>query len=230
MKKNRNKVVALVQARLGSTRLPNKMMLSLKGTPILQWVLHRLKKSTGIDEVVLATSTNEENDLICDLANELECPVYRGDEDDVLKRFYEAALTHEASHIVRICADNPLVSPAAIDQLIEFYFKNQPCDYAYNHIPRNNQFPDGLGAEMISVEILQTIHQLAKQKEEREHCFNYIVNRPEEFNISTFDPKETWLKRPELKFDVDTFDDYYKLQRSEIDMDIEDKTLVDRFS
>jgi len=220
-------IIVLIQARMGSSRLPNKMMLSLHGKPILEWVIHRVLKSTKIDRVVLATSVNPENDILELTATKLGIAVFRGSENNVLNRFYEAGKEAEASHIIRVCADNPLIDGNEIDNLIDFYFKNN-YDYVYNHIPKNNSYPDGLGAEIISFELLEKLENSVTLKSEREHVFSHITNNSDLFKIGTFEP-EKGIAYPKLRFDVDTFKDYYYLSMKDFDIDISSKTLVELF-
>ncbi len=140
------RTVALIQARLGSTRLPCKTMLSLHGLPVIDW-------AELIDEVVVATSHRPENDVLEYHLSRQGVAVFRGPEDDVLERFRLAGAAHGAEQVVRICADNPLIWGPAIDDLIRFWRAEHAagaCDYAYNHIPRGNTYPDGLGAETLS--------------------------------------------------------------------------------
>lgn len=151
------KTVAIIQARVGSTRLPYKMLLSLHGKPIIEWVVKRVAKSKKIDELVVAIPKTEDNDVLAKYIQDLGFDVFRGSEDNVLGRFYQSVKDKNATHIVRVCADNPLIDGSEIDNLIDFY-QNNPCDYAYNHIPTNNLYPDGLGAEIISYGLLKHIH------------------------------------------------------------------------
>ena len=144
------RVIAIIQARLGSTRLPGKMLMELNGSPIVEWVCNRVRRAQGLDAAVAAIPEGSLDDPTRGYLHTISMAVYRGSEDDVVGRF-RAAQLHEATHIVRVCADNPFIDPHAIDALIDVYFN--PCDYAYNHIPRNNLWPDGLGAEIVSMEL-----------------------------------------------------------------------------
>lgn len=211
------KVDAVIQARMGSTRLPNKMVYSLHGKPIIEWVIDRVRRASRIDRLVLATSTAPENDILEAEAKRLGTEVFRGDENDVLGRFYEATKDSDASHIVRICADNPLIWGPEIDNLIE-YMKANPCDYAYNHIPRNNKYPDGLGAEIVPSSVLRRLHKTVTDPAHREHIFSYIWDNPDKFDIRTFDPPNFLLQHPNIRLDIDKFEDYYHIAKLAIDI------------
>ena len=125
---------------------------------------------------------------------------------NVLKRVFDASLINNCDYVIRVCADNPFICSQTIDDLINFYFMNS-YDYAYNHIPINNNFPDGIGAEIVSFKILKYINNHAKSESEREHIFNYIWNNPDKFNIGTYDTKNKEISYPHLKLDINTYDD-----------------------
>ena len=131
--------------------------------------------------------------------------VYRGDEMDVLGRVTKAALKMNASNIVRVCADNPLVCPKELDNLIRFYLDSD-LDYAFNHIPFDNLYPDGFGGEICNINTLKKVEKKAISRDNREHMFNYIWKYSDEFKIGTFDPIPS-LRHPNLRFDVDTISD-----------------------
>lgn len=207
---NSPRVVAIVQARLGSSRLPLKSLLCLKGHPIVDWVANRLKKTRELDDLIFAIPDTALDNILADHLERNEIRYIRGSENDVLERFLKAAAVTNADLIVRVCADNPLISPEAVDSLIRFYKKNH-VDYAYNHIPRSNLWPDGLGAEIISRKTLEYMGEHAKNASQREHCLNYIWDNPGDWKIATYDPKEKWLQRPDLKLDVDSIEDFQNL-------------------
>lgn len=222
------KTVAIIQARLGSTRLPYKMMLSLHGKPLIEWVIKRVQKSKKLDDIVVAIPISQENDILENYIKKLGVKVYRGSESNVLNRFYEAIKNENVTHIVRICADNPLIDGNEIDNLIKFYIKNS-CDYAYNHIPKDNLYPDGLGAEIISFELLKFLNENVVLQNHKEHCLSYIWDNKEKFTIKTFDPPNKKLYRADVKLDVDTFDDYYKLAMKNFDINTSSEELIKLF-
>ena len=218
-------IIGVIQARLSSTRLPYKMMLSLHGHPIIEWVVKRVQMSQKLNDIIVAIPETSENDILEGYLHKLKADVFRGPEDDVLKRFYLSVKERHATHIVRICADNPLISGEAIDHLIEFYFANR-CDYAYNHIPIGNTYPDGLGAEIISFDLLEYLEKNAAEPEHREHCFSYITDQPDRFSIKTVDPVNKRIACPELKLDIDTFEDYRRLSLAKFEIDTSAEELV----
>jgi glutamate-1-semialdehyde 2,1-aminomutase len=164
-------IIAFVQARMGSIRLPNKVMKIVNGKPLIEYLLLRVAKAKLIDKIVVATSVNSNNDLLVSFVNSLGFETYRGSEHDVLSRFYEAAKFHNATTLLRITADCPLVDPDLIDSLIEEYF-NSVSDYATNTLPPT--YPDGLDVEVFSFQSLEIAHQEAVTANEREHVTPYI--------------------------------------------------------
>ncbi|NWF66530.1 MAG: NTP transferase domain-containing protein [Campylobacterales bacterium] len=222
------KTVAIIQARLGSTRLPYKMMLSLHGKPIIEWVIKRVQKAQLLDDIIVAIPISEDNDILAKYITKLGVKVFRGSESNVLNRFYEAVKNENATHIVRICADNPLIDGNEIGNLITFYKENS-CDYAYNHIPKDNLYPDGLGAEIISFDLLKHMHEVVTSQHHKEHCLSYIWDNKEKFIIKTFDPLNRELHHPQMKFDVDTFDDYHKLAMRDFSIDVSSQELIKIF-
>jgi spore coat polysaccharide biosynthesis protein SpsF len=207
---NKQNIVAIIQSRMGSSRLPNKAMLSLQGKPIIEWVYRRVSASKLVNNVTVAIPTTKVDDVLYDYLKNIGANVFRGSESDVLGRFYLAAKEKEASHIIRVCADNPFIDSEEIDNLIKYYLEHN-FDYAYNHVPLNNKYPDGFGAEIISFDVLEKMYVLAKTPPQREHLMNYLWDNKDSFSIGTFDPANTLMHHPELKFDIDTIEDYISL-------------------
>lgn len=222
------KTIAVVQARMGSTRLPRKMLLPLHGRPLIQWVLWRTETSNLLDGIVAAIPDTPQNDGLAAVIGNLGFDVYRGDESDVLDRFYKAAVSKNAGVVVRICADNPLISGEEIDNLIK-YFGATRCDYAYNHIPKGNRYPDGLGAEIVTMDVLKRVHREASIPAHREHCMSYITDNPQMFSIKTFDPPDPDIADPSLKLDVDTEEDLGKLSALKLSINMTSREIVTLF-
>jgi spore coat polysaccharide biosynthesis protein SpsF len=229
-----NRTVAIIQARMGSSRLPGKMMMDLCGQPLLHWVLSRVKKTKLADSILLATSDTKKDDPLEKLAQELKMPVFRGSETDVLGRFLAAAQMAKADSIVRICGDNPLVSPEEIDRLISFFQNTMQKEntsenlYAFNFASKlGNQYPNGFGAEIFSMSLLKKISKLDDELSSREHVTKYIWDHPEQFKIRTFSaPNE--IAYPSVRLDVDSEEDLEKLNVlcAHLDQDSSPKKIV----
>ena len=217
--------MAIVQARMGSSRLPGKSMLDLHGYPVIEWVFRRASKACLLDHLVFAIPKSKKDDPLYDYLSGLGANVFRGDEFDLIDRLYHAATEWKAGYIVRICADCPFVSGSEIDRLIDF-FMGGDLDYAYNNFPDNNCYPDGIGAEIIPFDILAEIHKEAKGSGDREHITTYIRSCPEKYKMATFDPEDSRLHYPEIKIDLDTPQDYELLLRLKVDIEMEAHEIV----
>lgn len=212
-------VVALVQARMGSSRLPGKMLMDLCGHPLLHWVLARTKRSRRLDSVVLATSACERDDALEDLAERLGIHCYRGSEDDVLGRLAQAARAYRADTVVRLCGDNPLIAPEEIDRLVDFYQAalddGAPRDrlYASNATPAlGSDYPDGLGGEILSDALLDHLDEIADTPRLREHVTAGLLEAPKNFDLRAV-PAPPEIAYPDVKLDVDTRGDLERLRR-----------------
>jgi len=167
------KVVALVQARMGSTRLPNKVAKQIVGKPMIELLLNRLSQANEIDEIVIASSAHKNNDPLEKLVNQLGYQCYRGSENNVLDRFYNAAKVANADVIVRITGDCPLVDSNLVDQCIKQY-KSTSVDYFSNTTPPT--YPDGLDIEVFSFLALESAQNETKSEFDREHVTSYLRN------------------------------------------------------
>lgn len=221
-----SRCIAIIQARLGSSRLPLKSLLCLRGSPLIDWVTDRLTKARYLDGLIVAVPDTPLDQVLMEHLQRRNIPCMAGPEDDVLERFRQAAVMSSAETIVRVCADNPLIWGEAIDRLIDFYRQSR-CDYAYNHIPRQNRWPDGLGAEIFSRSLLDTMVTNAVIPAQREHCCNYIWDNTDHFRIATFDPTESWLCRPDIKLDVDKPDDFRRLALLPLTQDMDARTIIE---
>jgi len=223
--------IALVQARMGSSRLPMKALLCLRGLPLIDWVARRTAKSALLDRIVVATPDTPLDETLAAHVRERLMPlderiaVFCGPEQDVLERFRAAGAAFGAGRVVRVCADNPFIWGGEIDNLIRF-FEESGCDYAYNHIPRKNLYPDGLGAEIVSFALLAELAAKAKEPAHREHCLSYIWDNAQRFDIRTFDPPDPRLRRPELKLDVDSPEDFRRLALLPVHVDMPPEEIV----
>lgn len=175
--------LAILQARTSSTRLPGKVLLPLFGVPMLLRQIERIRRAKLIDRLVVATSSDASDDQILAVCHEAGIECYRGDLDDVLDRFYQAASASMPKHIVRLTGDCPLTDPNVIDQVIAFYLAGG-YDYASNAIEPT--FPDGLDVEVFSFASLQQAWQEARLLSQREHVTPFIHQQPQRFRIGHY--------------------------------------------
>jgi len=208
--------VAVVQARLGSKRFPKKSMALLKGVPLVYWVNYRIKKSKYIDDIIFAIPDNQYDDQLYEYIVEIGAKVIRADEDDLVLRYSKALCNMEYDNLIRVCADNPLVSAEALDILI-IEHKRLGVDYCYNHRPIDNDWPDGVGGEICTRHTFNKILKESSAADEREHLFNYIWNNKHIFSIGTFNAPE-YISRPDLKLDVDYIKDLQSLEELPIEL------------
>lgn len=173
------KTIAIIQARMGASRLPGKMLKDIAGKPAIAHVVERVKMAKHLDEVWVATTTAHADDAIGDWAAANSVSVYRGSEQDVLDRYYKTAVGAGADVIVRVTGDCPLADPQVIDHVIEEFGDGVAFDYISNVHPPT--FPDGLDTEVFSFTALEKTWKEAKLSSEREHVTPYIWNHPELF-------------------------------------------------
>lgn len=172
-------IVGIIQARMSSVRLPGKVLLPVAGAPMFARQIERIQRARSIDKLVIATTTDACDDAIADLGEELGIAVYRGARDDVLDRYYQAALPLTPSHVVRLTADCPLCDWEVIDALVEFGLE-RGCDYASNTL--RPTWPDGLDAELIRFASLEEAWREAASPVEREHVTPFIIAHPERYS------------------------------------------------
>ena len=159
---------------MGSTRLPGKVLMKVNGASMLEYLIKRVRQAKKINKTVIATTDKKADDKIMNLCEKININCFRGSEKDVLDRYYKCSLKYpEYDQIIRITGDCPLVDPGLIDEIIDFYEKNN-FDYAVNPIEDN--FPDGLAAEVFKRDILFEAARRAKLASERDHVTLYIAN------------------------------------------------------
>lgn len=199
------KVVAIIQARLLSTRLPRKVFLDLGGEAMLTRVVTRTRRAQQIADVVVATSTLAADDPIAAFCAEQGWHCFRGDEQDVLDRYHRAAAAHDAEVIVRITSDCPLIDPGVLDATINEFLAGQPeTDYACNFHPRRT-FPRGLDAEVFSRAVLERCWREAADPYSREHVTAFIYRNAHLFHVRSIESGGDWSH---LRWTVDTPEDY----------------------
>jgi len=182
------KVVAIIQARMGSTRLPKKVLREFAGSSILDVILERISLSNNLDQIVLATTINDIDDKLEQWANKSGVLIHRGSEDDVLERFYESAKAFHADIIVRITADDPLKDAEIIDECLSYFYNDKDLDYCSNTLYPS--YPEGLDIEAFRFRALEKAWKEAKLRSEREHVTPYIWKNENGFKIKQFSHDE----------------------------------------
>ena len=205
------KVVAIIQARLGSTRLPGKVLADLSGEPMLAHVVWRTAAVAGVDEVVVATTDRPADDAIASLCAQRGWPSFRGSEPDVLDRYYRAAVAHQADHVVRVTSDCPLVCTVQASRVVERHLQ-AGNDYTHNITVWGSGLPLGANAEIFRLSALEAAWRDGREPHHREHVDEYVYEHPERFRIERVDaPPE--LHRPTMRITVDTPEDIERVRR-----------------
>ena len=204
------KTVAVIQARLGSTRLPGKVMFPLDASPVLTKIINRLKSSTVIDEIVVGTTEQPQDDVVIRVAEGMDVASHRGSESDVLGRLYEAAEIHNADAVVRVCSDTPFVSHRIIDVCIRRLIESNH-DYVSTKLQRT--FPVGYGAEAFTMESFRQVEAESGEPNEREHVtvrYREDGSKYHRMNISSDDffAEEQYQDRNEIRLTLDRPVDY----------------------
>jgi spore coat polysaccharide biosynthesis protein SpsF len=190
---------------MGSTRLPGKVLLDLAGEPLLWHVVRRVQRIASLDGFLVATSTERADDRIEGLCLRHRWPCFRGDEKDVLDRYYQAARHVQTRHVVRVTADCPLLCPHQTGLLLEHHL-HAGADYTHNVTVWGSGMPLGTGGEVITFEALEMSWREGREPHHREHVSEYIYEHPERFRIEKV-PAPPELRRPELRLTVDTPED-----------------------
>ena len=175
-------VLAILQARMSSSRLPGKVMMEILGEPMISLQIERIKRAKKIDKLILATSNQEEDNKLEEVCKNIGLYCFRGSLDNVLDRYYNAALTFNPIHIVRLTGDCPLIDPKIIDEVIDYHI-SENSDFTSNAAPNQRLIPDGLDAEVIKFKILEKIRKKELSKEQKEHVTLYFYE-----NLNTFLP------------------------------------------
>ena len=209
------KVVMIIQARMGSKRLPGKSMLELAGEPLIGRIIERVKNCKNLNEIVLAIPNNEQNFCLRDIAVKYNVNVFLGSEDDLVNRYYEAAKFHKADIVVRLPADNAVPEPVEIDKIINLHLSLKKRGFTSNLAPFfGSNYPDGIGAEVFDFDLLSEINFKKKTAAKKEHLhlnfFNYETQQPVDkvwCPINTLKCPRKY-SRPDLILDINTFDQY----------------------
>lgn len=195
-------IIAIIQARTGSSRLPNKVLMKIREKTLLELYVNRVKKSRLIDKIVVATTEKAEDDLIEELTKYLGIECFRGSENDLLDRYYQCAKKYHADVVVRATPDDPFVDPEIIDRAIMIFQENS-VDFVNNHFEPT--FPEGLDIEVYSMAALEKAWREARLLSEREHVFPYFQDHPEKFRTIVFKQETDYSQ---LRWTIDYICDY----------------------
>ncbi len=188
---------------MGSTRLPGKILKDILGEPMLLRLIRRVESAELLDDIIIATTTSTEDNVVEDLCNTNKIKIFRGDELDVLKRYYFAAKQFDSEVIVRLTGDNPLVDPNIIDVAVKNFLHGQESK-STNYLSTKN-YPYGINVEVFSSSAIEKAYNQSSVTHEREHVTPYLYNHPELFHIEYF------ISNIDLSFHrwtVDTEEDY----------------------
>ncbi len=180
-------ILAIIQARVSSTRLPGKVLKKIIGKSLLDIQIERVRRSKKIDKLIVATSTNSEDDKIDEICKSHGIDCFRGDLNDVLDRFYQASLIYKPDYIIRLTGDCPLSDPKIIDELVEFHING---NYEYSSNSFNPTYPNGLDVEIFSFSILKQAWKEAELPSHREHVTLFIHRQPKRFTIGSMENEE----------------------------------------
>lgn len=202
-------VVATIEARMTSSRLPGKVLLPALGEPMIQHLVRRLRAVPSIDEIVIATTTNVSDDPLCEFARRDGVRIHRGSEEDVMARVIGAASEAGADVVVQITGDCPLIDPDLVEQTIRMFFAHKAA-YASNSIIRS--YPDGMDTQVFRLDSLCRSEQMTSDSLDREHVSRHLVKHPEIFpQVHLIAPPSlTW---PELGLTLDEESDYRLLKK-----------------
>jgi spore coat polysaccharide biosynthesis protein SpsF len=202
----RPRTVAIVQARMGSRRLPGKVMMKIGGRPLLVYLVERISKARALDAIVVATTANPQDNIIIEECERRGIQNFRGSEDDVLSRYVWAARACEADIIVRVTGDNPFTDPDSIDHVVDAIISNG-TQYA---IEKN--LPVGTTGEAFTWNALTFIDSAANASHWREHVTLYAKENPDRVDCAFLEPRPGF-NRPDLRFTVDELPEYLYVRR-----------------
>jgi len=213
------KVLCIVQARMGSGRLPGKVMKEINGKPMISHTLNSLKKSKYIDEIVLATSTQEINNLLVEYVEKINFNVFRGEnEDNVLERYKLASDKYNGDVIIRVTGDCPLINPIIVDHVITKFLM---YDYDYVRLDVPNTFQRGFDVEVFSKDALNRVYDKVCSEENiykleyqpfREHVTYYIYNHQDEFKVGYVKGEGKYFENRDINMSVDTEEDFQRVE------------------
>jgi len=201
-------ITAIIQARMGSTRLPGKVMMCVNNRPLLDYMIERVNRCQAVDQVIIATTGSQRDTPIVDWCQEAQVGYYRGSEEDVLSRYYHCAVQYQASIVVRMTSDCPLIDPHVVDCVVENYLERPEIEFVSNTVPLPCLYPDGMDVEVFGIELLKKAYHEATLPSEREHVTFYMW-KTEKFRTFRLDPQQDLSQ---YRFTIDYPEDFEVIQ------------------
>lgn len=212
------RILCVVQARMGSERLPGKVMREIEGKPMIFYTLNSLKECRYVDEVILATSVLEINNSLADYVNDYGCELFRGSEDNVLERYKQVSDNYKGDVIIRVTGDCPLINPIIVDNIVTKFLM---YDYDYVRLDVPNTFQRGFDVEVFSKEALDRVYNLVCSEKNigneefqqyREHVTLYIYNHQDEFKVGYVKGEGKYYQNRSINLSVDTTEDFERVK------------------
>lgn len=210
-----NKIDLIIQARMGSSRLPGKSLFDLAGKPLVYRIIERVKRCKNLDDIILAIPDNDQNRPLEEIAIDAEIKCFKGSEEDLVERYLNAANLYKTDYICRLPADNPIPEPSEIDKMISFHLSLEKKGFSSNLAQINNSgYPDGIGIEIFSTSLLKYVSEKYKDPQKREHVhLNFYNYDTQEVIDAELAPVNTIncpidFRRPDIILDVNTYDQY----------------------
>ena len=206
----KKKISCIIQARIGSKRFRGKVLMPVLNKSLLAHQLERLKRSKKIDDLIVATTKHKVDDEIIDVVKKLKVKTFRGEEVNVLKRYYDCAKINKSSIIIRLTADCPLIDVKYVDHLVQIFLKNK---YDYLSNLDLNYLPDGFHCEIFTFDALHEAKKMAKSKFDKEHVTSYIWSNPKIFSIKHYRGKKPKYHSKKIRLTVDYYEDYLLVKK-----------------
>ncbi len=202
-------VICMIQARMDSQRFPGKVLKEINGIPIISLIVKRVSNAKNISKIIVVTSDSNEDDILCEYLKNEKIEFFRGNKNNVLSRFYQAAKKFNADFIIRLTGDNPFVDSDIVNQIVSECLKGK-YDYVSNDLERT--FPFGLDVEILRFNTLEKISEKTSNPAELEHVTLFIRNNPQLFSIKNISAPVN-LRHPEWRLTIDEFDDLKLIQK-----------------
>jgi len=200
-----NMILAILQVRYSSSRLPMKVLKPILNKPMILHQIERLKHSKMIDKIVVATSSHNSDDIIEKICFENNVEIFRGNLDNVLDRFYQCAKLYNPQHVVRLTGDCPLIDWQVVDEMIQYFLDNN-----FDYVKTSLKFPDGLDAEVLKIKTLTDVSRNATLPSEKEHVTQYIINNSEQFSNGVYELNQDLSH---LRWTVDEPEDFILVEK-----------------